>query len=70
MKEEEYISEISARLFYIANDAFALGEKFSEEKLVWKILRSLPNRFSYEVTVIEEAKYFQKMKMEELIECL
>ena len=67
MEEEETITEFNARLCDIANEAFALGEKISEEKLVRKALRSLPKRFAYKVTAIEEAKNVQKMKLEELI---
>ena len=67
MKEEETIGEFNARLCDIANEAFALGERFSEEKLVRKTLRSLPRRFACKVTAIEEAKDIQKMKLEELI---
>ena len=42
MKEEESISDLHARLCDIANEAFSLGEKHSEVKLVRKTLRSLP----------------------------
>ena len=38
MKEEESISEFNSRLCDTANKAFALGEKYSEEKLVRKLL--------------------------------
>ncbi|KAH6815352.1 hypothetical protein C2S51_020172 [Perilla frutescens var. frutescens] len=38
------------------NESFALGDAISEEKLVRKFLRSLPKRFAYKVTAIEEAK--------------
>ena len=67
MKEEESISEFNSRLCDIANEAFALGEKYSEEKLVRKTLRSLPKRFAYKVTAIEEDKDVQNMKFEELM---
>ncbi|MCI38998.1 gag-pol polyprotein, partial [Trifolium medium] len=56
MEEEENILEFNARLRDIANTSFALGEKMSEEKLVRKILRSLPKRFDMKVTAIEEAQ--------------
>ena len=52
MKEDESIGEFNARLCDIANEAFALGERFSEEKLVRKTFRSLPRRFAYKVTAI------------------
>ena len=56
MREEETISEFNARLCHIGNEAFALSEKISEEKLVRKTLISLSKRFTYKVTAIEEAK--------------
>ena len=34
VKEEESISDFNSKLCDIANEAFALGEKYSEEKLV------------------------------------
>ena len=38
-----------------------------EEKLVRKILRSLPKRFAMKVTTIEEAQDFSAMQVDELI---
>ena len=67
MQENETISEFNSKLCDIANEAFALGEKISEEKLVRKALRSLPRRFAYKVTTIEEAKDIQAMKLDELM---
>ena len=67
MKEEQSISDFNDRLCDIANEAFALREKFSEEKLVRKMLRSLRKRFAYKVTAIEEAKDARRMKLEELM---
>src|ERR1044072_3536068 len=51
----------------IANTSFALGEQISEEKLVRKILRSLPKRFAMKVTAIEEAQDIGSMQVDELI---
>ena len=51
----------------IANTSGALGEKMAEEKLVRKILRSLPKRFAMKVTAIEEAQDISKLKVDELI---
>ena len=67
MKEDESISDFNGRLCDIANETFALGEKFSEEKVVRKTFRSLPKRFAYKVTAIEEAKHVRRMKLEELM---
>ena len=70
MQENETISEFNSKLCDIANEAFALGEKILEEKLVRKALRSLPQRFAYKVTAIEEAKDIQAMKLDELMSSL
>jgi len=51
----------------IANSFDSLGEKSTDEKLVRKILRSLPKRFDIKVTVIEEAQDISSMKVDELI---
>ena len=67
MKEEELINDVNSKICDIANEAFALGEKYSEEKLVRKTLRSLPKRFAYKVTAIEETKDIQNMKLDELM---
>ena len=56
MEESETMNEFNSRLCDLANESFALGEKIPEEKLVRKVLRSLPKRFIYKVTAIEEAK--------------
>ena len=44
--------------------------KIPEERLVWKILRSLPKRFSYKVTAIKKAKIIKTMKLNELVDSL
>jgi len=51
----------------IANSFESLGEKISDEKLVRKILRSLPKRFDMNVTTIEEAQDISSLKVDELI---
>src|ERR1044072_677493 len=67
MTEEQTIAEFHMQIRDIANSSFALGEKMSDEKLVRKILRSLPKTFSMKVTAIEEAQDISKMKVDELI---
>ena len=44
-----------------------LRENISDEKLVRKILRSLPKRFDMKVTAIEEAQDISSLKVDELI---
>jgi hypothetical protein len=57
--EDKSISDFNIRLRDTANTSFTLGEKMSEEKLVRKILRSLPKKFDMKVTTIEEAQDHQ-----------
>lgn len=67
MKEDESISNFKIHLPNMANTSFALGEKMSEEKLVRKILWSLPKKFDMKVMAIEEAKDLSNIKVDELI---
>src|SRR4051812_12879377 len=67
MKEDETIHEFCMNVREISNNSGALGEKLTEEKLVRKILRSLPKRLDMKVTAIEEAQDINNMKMDELI---
>src|SRR4030065_2242268 len=67
MKEEETIQDFHMNILDIANSCGDLGEKMSDEKLVRKILTSLPKRFDMKVTTIEEAQDICNMKVEELM---
>src|SRR3954469_4423326 len=67
MKEDETIYEFHMNVREISNNSPALGEKMTEEKLVRKILISLPNRFDMKVTAIEEAQDISNMKLDKLI---
>jgi len=67
MKEDETIHEFHMNILEIANTSGALGEKMTDEKLVRKILRSLPKRFAMKVTAIEEARDINNLKLDELI---
>ena len=70
MLEDETISDFNSKLCDIVNEAFTLGEKYSETKLMRKTLRSLPERFAYKVAAIEEAKDINTMKFDELMRSL
>ncbi|MCI31862.1 gag-protease polyprotein, partial [Trifolium medium] len=56
MKEDETIHDFHMNVLDIANTFDSLGEKIAEEKLVRKVLRSLPKKFDMKVTAIEEAQ--------------
>jgi len=67
MLEDESIQHYNLNILDIANAFDSLGEKISDEKLVKKILRSLPKRFDMKVTSIEEAQDISNVKVDELI---
>ncbi|KAK2375776.1 gag-protease polyprotein [Trifolium repens] len=67
MKEDESVHDFHMNMIDFANSFDSLGEKIPEEKLVRKILRSLPRKFDMKVTAIEEAQDISSMKVDELI---
>jgi len=67
MQEDETIQDYYMNVLDIANSFDSHGEKLSDEKLVRKILRSLPKRFDMKVTTIEEAQDISSMQVDELI---
>lgn len=67
MQEDETFNEFYTKLSGIRNFMISLGNKVSDATLIKKINRSLPERFKIEVTTIEESKYYDTMKIEELV---
>ncbi|KAK2371612.1 gag-protease polyprotein [Trifolium repens] len=70
MKEEDTIYDFHMSVLDLANSFDSLGERLSDEKMVRKILRSLPKRFDMKVTAIEEAQDIASMKVEEVVASL
>ncbi|XP_075494814.1 uncharacterized protein LOC142532389 [Primulina tabacum] len=70
MEESENILEYDRRLREIANEAFSLGDPISNERLVSKVLRSLPERFNIKICAIDEAKDTTQMTLEDLFSSL
>ncbi|VVA40434.1 PREDICTED: UBN2 domain-containing, partial [Prunus dulcis] len=67
MDENETFSEFYAKLCVIVNACSSLGEKIPEDRVVKKILRSLPQRFQPKITAIEEIRDLNTLKVQELI---
>ncbi|CAM8987709.1 unnamed protein product [Rhodiola kirilowii] len=67
MHEDETIADFNTRVLDIANEAFALGEPISEEKLVRKVLRSLTKRFGMKALAVKEANDVKTMRLYELM---
>lgn len=53
MQESKTIAEFYSKVCDLSNQAFALGEEYSNTKLVRKVLRSLFDGFFIKVTIIE-----------------
>ena len=52
MNEKETFDEFYAKLFDIVNSSFNLEEKIPDNRVVKKVLRSLPDRFIPKVTML------------------
>ncbi|XP_073137852.1 uncharacterized protein [Henckelia pumila] len=70
MEESETIMEYNGRLKSLANEASVLGDHISNERLVSKVLRSVPKRFHTKVCSIDESKDTSIMGLDELISSL
>ena len=67
MNEDEKLVDFQTRLLSITNQSQTLGEPYPQERINWKILRSLPKRFNAKVTAIEESKNVDLMRVDELL---
>ncbi|XP_073138462.1 uncharacterized protein [Henckelia pumila] len=67
LNEDETIADYDKRLREIATKAFALGGPISNESMVNKVLRSLPDGFNEKIWVLEKVKDSSNMKLTELI---
>jgi len=67
MLEDESIQDYHLNILDTANSFESIEEKISDEKLVRKILRSLPKRFDVKVSAIKDAQDISSTKVDELI---
>lgn len=67
MREDEMIIQFNARIQKLKNEVAVLGDPFSENKLVHKILRSLPQRFRMKVNFIQESMGWELKTVAELM---
>ncbi|XP_073307160.1 uncharacterized protein [Primulina huaijiensis] len=63
MEESENILDYDRHLREVANEAFSLGDPISNERLVSKVLRSLPERFNVKICAIDEEKDTSQMAL-------
>jgi hypothetical protein len=67
MLKDESFNEFYTKINDLRNSMVSLDKKILDVKLIKNILRSLPERFRIKVTTIEESKYLDTMKIEELL---
>ncbi|XP_073138169.1 uncharacterized protein [Henckelia pumila] len=70
MEESDIIMDYNGRLKSLANEESVLGDPISNERLVSKVLRSVPKRFHTKVCAIDESKDTSIMSLDELISSL
>ena len=67
MKENESVADFNSRTSNVINQLKSNGEDYQEQRIVEKILRSLPHKYDNLVMTIEEAKDLTTLKMDELM---
>ncbi|XP_038904510.1 uncharacterized protein LOC120090887 [Benincasa hispida] len=67
MKDSEPIKEYLDKLIGISNKARALGTNLSENRLVQKILVSIPERYEATIASLENTKDLSKLKVIEVV---
>ena len=67
MSEDESFDPFYRKLNEVVIGKFNMGEKTEDSKIVRKILRSLPESFHAKVTIIEEGKDLDEIKIQEFI---
>ncbi|XP_075489616.1 uncharacterized protein LOC142528449 [Primulina tabacum] len=70
MEDKKSILEYDSRLRQLSNEAHSLGDPMSNERLVNKVLRSLPEKFNVKVCAIEESKDTSTINLDELMSSL
>ncbi|CAA7031093.1 unnamed protein product [Microthlaspi erraticum] len=67
MEKDESVASFTAKLNTIANEASVLGKKYKEKKLVKKLLRCLPSKFSAHKAVLKYTMNTDKIKFDYLV---
>ncbi|PKA48313.1 Retrovirus-related Pol polyprotein from transposon TNT 1-94 [Apostasia shenzhenica] len=67
MNDSESVQEFSSRVNAVVKKIRTLGEILPEQKVVEKVLRSLPPKFNFVVAAIEESKDLRTYSLNELM---
>ncbi|RVW24539.1 Retrovirus-related Pol polyprotein from transposon TNT 1-94 [Vitis vinifera] len=66
MKDDESVKDYSGRLMDVVNQMRLLGEAFTDQKVVEKIMVSMPQKFEAKISAIEESCDLQTLTIVEL----
>ncbi|GAV83978.1 DUF4219 domain-containing protein/UBN2 domain-containing protein [Cephalotus follicularis] len=67
MKGSETVKDYISKLLEVVNQMRIYGEKLTDQKLVEKVLISLPDKYDSKVSAIEESKDLTKLTLNELL---
>ena len=70
MKEEETVKQYSDRIMAVVNSIRLLGEKFSEARIVEKVIATLPERYEAKISSLEDSRDLSTISLTELINAL
>lgn len=70
MKETKTIKDYSDKLLGIVNKVRLLGKDFSDERIVQKILVTLPEKYESKISSLEESKDLSSISLAELVNAL
>ena len=66
MKDNESVKDYSSRLMDVVNQMRFLGEAFTNQKVVEKIMVSMPQKFEAKISAIEDSCDLQSLTIAEL----
>ena len=70
MKETETIKSYADKLLSIANKVCLLGKDFPDERIVQKILVTVPEKYESKISTLKESKDLSNITLGELVNAL
>nr|XP_019067534.1 uncharacterized protein LOC109119448 [Solanum lycopersicum] len=63
MQEDETITKYADRISLIVNNIRLLGEEFTDKRIVEKVIVTLPERFEFNISSLDESKDLSKLSL-------
>jgi hypothetical protein len=70
MKKTKKIKDYADKLLSITNKVRLLGKKISDNRIVHKILVTMPEKYEYKISALEESKDVTNISLGELVNAL